>query len=75
MSAKFDIQIDLNGWLIPFHIERKGKGIFKVAYEELTLGYLLLDEYARWKYMKSVFADKLLNSKTTAKITNAIINY
>ncbi|WP_158798530.1 hypothetical protein [Pedobacter sp. L105] len=75
MSAKFDIQIDLNGWLVPFHIERKGKGIFKIAYEELSLGHLLLDEYSRWIYKKSMNAGQLLNAGTTAKITKAIINY
>lgn len=75
MSVKFDIQIDLNGWLIPFHIERRGKGIFKVAYEELTLGHLLLDECSKWTYMKNAMTGKLLNAKTTAKITQAIVNY
>jgi len=75
MSPKFDIQVNLNGWMIPFKIERKGYGIFKVAYENVSLGYLLLNESAKWLYLKSVKGEELLNPYSTRKITEAIVNY
>jgi len=75
MTGKFDIQIDLNGWLIPFHIENKGSGIFKVAYEKVTIGHLLLNESSKWMYLTDINDVNLLNSYTADKISMAIINY
>jgi len=75
MKAKFDIQIDLNGWVIPFHIEREGYGIFKVAYENIALGYLLLNNSAKWLYIKNISGGNLLNPRTRTKISKAILNY
>ena len=75
MKAKFDIQVNLNGWMIPFHIERKGYGIFKVAYENMILGHLMLSECTKWLYIRNVAVDDLLNVRTRNKISAAIINY
>jgi hypothetical protein len=75
MIAKFDIQVDLNGWLIPFHIERKGYGIFKVAYENITLGHLMVNDASKWIYLKNIADRNLLNSYTADKISRAIVNY
>lgn len=75
MKAKFDIQINLNGWVIPFHIERQGYGIFKVAYKNLALGHMLLTERAKWFYIKNITGESLLNLPTRIAISKAIINY
>jgi hypothetical protein len=75
MTGKFDIEINMNGWLVPMHIEQKGEGVFKVAYEDITLGYLLQNERSRWQYVDNIFNGSLLNAQTTAMIGKAIINY
>lgn len=74
MTAKFNIQITLNGWVIPFDIERHGKGVFKVAYRNAVLGHLLLTEKAKWYYI-NYSSQNLLNKITRTKITEAIVNY
>lgn len=75
MRAKFDIQIDLNGWVIPFHIERRGNRIFKIAYGNTALGHLLLNENSKWDYFAAYSGSKLMNLCTRNKIGKAIINY
>jgi hypothetical protein len=75
MRGKFDIEVDLNGWLVPMHVEQKGRGIFKVAYEDTILGYLVQNERSRWNYIHNIFSEGLLNPQTTERISNAIINY
>ncbi len=61
--------------MIPFHIERKGYGIFKIAYENTSLGYLMLTEKMQWLYIRNVATGDLLNPPTRTKISEAIINY
>lgn len=75
MTGEFDIEVNLNGWLVPMHVQRKGLGVFKVAYEDTTLGYLLRSETSRWQYIHNVLSRSLLNAQTTAMIGKAIINY
>ncbi|CAM4107855.1 hypothetical protein SAMN06265348_103366 [Pedobacter westerhofensis] len=75
MIGKFDIQVNLNGWLIPFHVESKGEGIFKVAYESVNIGHLLVNDTSKWMYLTDISDEKLLNSYTADKISKAIINY
>ncbi|SEB00180.1 hypothetical protein [Pedobacter hartonius] len=75
MIAKFNIQVNLNGWLIPFHIERKQSGIFKVFYENTILGHLLVNDYSKWVYLNNVGNEKLLNPYTADRISKAIVNY
>lgn len=76
MSEKFDIQINLNGWLIPFSIENKGSGIFKINFENLTLGFLKANNSNRWTYLQnSIAGEGLLNKRTTDKICQAIKYY
>jgi hypothetical protein len=75
MSTTFDIQIDLNGWLIPFQIERKGAGTFKVIFENLSLGFVLLNNSSQWIYLQKTMRRGLLNKQTTDKICEAIKYY
>jgi len=75
MAGKFDITIDLNGWLVPMHVEKKGGGVFKVAYEDMILGYLVQNDCSRWNYVHNVFSEGLLNAQTADRIRQAIINY
>lgn len=75
MRAKFDIQVDFNGWLIPLHVENKGSGIFKIAYESVILGHLLVNDNSKWMYMNPVTEENLLNPSIAEKISEAIINY
>lgn len=75
MSEKFDIEVDLNGWLVPMHVEQKGKDVFKVAYEDVTLGYLVHKEPSKWKYIHNIFTEGLLNARTAAMIGQAIKAY
>lgn len=75
MTGKFDIEINLNGWLIPIHVEQKGSGIFKVAYGGTTLGLVLQNQGSSWTYVQNLFNNGLLNKLTADKIGTAIINY
>lgn len=75
MEERFDVEIDLNGWLIPIHVEQKGTGIFKVAYGNTSLGILLQSETSKWSYVQNLFSKGLLNKITTDKISFAIRNY
>jgi|GEM_PF-2093638 len=75
MTGKFDIEVDLNGWLVPMHIEQKGQGIFKVVYEDTILGYLQQHERFRWSTITDMFSPGLLNQQTTEMIGKAIINH
>jgi len=75
MRAEFDIQVNLNGWLVPIHVQKKGSGVFKVAYENTTLGYLMQNNDSRWQYLHNVFSSSLLNAQTTAIIGKAIRTY
>jgi hypothetical protein len=75
MIKKFDIRINLNGWFIPFGIETKGYGVFKVTYESTLLGHLLLNESSKWIYLNNVIPGNLLNLYTADKISEAIVNY
>jgi hypothetical protein len=75
MIGKFDIQVNLNGWVIPFHIESQGEGVFKVIYDKLTLGHLLVNDTSKWIYLNNIAEDKLLNPYSAAMISQAITNY
>ena len=75
MIGKFDIQVDLNGWVIPFHIESQGEGVFKVIYDKLTVGHLLVNDTSKWIYLNPVTDNNLLNSYSAARISQAITNY
>jgi len=75
MTGQFDIEIDLNGWLIPIHVEQKGEGIFKVAYGRTTLGILLKNQGSNWSYAQNLLSKGLLNKVTSEKISRAITNY
>lgn len=75
MEKRFDVEIDLNGWLIPIQVEQKGSGIFKVAYGNTSLGLLIQSETSKWTYVQNLFSRGLLNKLTTDKISVAIRNY
>lgn len=75
MSAEFNIQVDLNGWIVPFRIEEKGQGIFKIAYHSLLIGHVLLNEAKKCIYISNVGESPLLNAYTAEKIGEAIIKY
>jgi hypothetical protein len=75
MTGKFEIKVDLNGWLVPMLVEKKGSGVFKVAYEDMTLGYLVENEGSRWNYVHNVFNEELLNAQTAERIKNAIVSH
>jgi hypothetical protein len=75
MGKRFDIQIDLNGWVIPFQIERKDSGIFKVLYDNLTLGFILLNNASKAMYLQPAMSHELLNKQTADKICEAIKYY
>lgn len=75
MTATFNIQVDFNGWLIPLQVERKESGIFKIAYQSVVLGHLLVNETAKWMYVNPVTEENLLNPSIAEKISKAIINY
>jgi hypothetical protein len=72
MTAKFNIEIDLNGWLVPICVEGKGSGIFKVAYGDVTLGLLVQNESSNWMYTQDLFSTGCLNELTSKKISQAI---
>jgi len=75
MTRQFDIEVDLNGWLVPMHIEQKGKGVFKVVYEDTILGYLQQHGLFKWSALTDLVTPSLLNQQTTEKIGKAIINH
>lgn len=75
MEERFDVEIDLNGWLIPIQVEQKGSGIFKVTYGNTSLGLLIQSETSKWTYVQNLFSRGLLNKLTTDKISFAIRNY
>jgi hypothetical protein len=72
MTAQFNIEIDLNGWLVPIRVEGKGSGIFKVAYGDTTLGLLVQNESSHWLYTQDLFSTGCLNALTSEKISQAI---
>jgi hypothetical protein len=72
MTAKFNIEIDLNGWLVPICVEGKGSGIYKVAYGDVTLGMLVQNESPQWLYTQDLFSVGCLNALTSEKISQAI---
>lgn len=75
MTGKFDVEIDLNGWLVPIHVEQKDRGIFKVAYGNTSLGILVQSDASKWTYVQNPVSSGLLNKVTTEKISEAIRNY